>query len=476
MRNFIGRENDVLHLGKVWAQRRAQILALYGRRRVGKSELVRQFSKDKKALLFEGLEGIDTEGQIRHFLFQLSELYPGEPHLKDLRYQEWAPVFELLTRKIEKEKDLLLFFDELPWMASGRTHLVSQIKFFWDKHWKYHPHLLFIVCGSVTSWMIKNVIRSRALYGRLSDSFLLEPLKPEDVSTFIGKKRGKKEVLEYLLCFGGIPRYLEEFDFNQSIQINIQKKCFLKSGFFFEEAEKIFYSQFQEARLYRNIVKKIRKTSLSLEEIAHALDMASGGGLKLYVNNLMHANILSCLYPIRDFKVSKTPLYFLSDEFLYFHQTFIANARDEILHSERGASFEKLTTGKWAGFLGYAFEKFCLKHRYRIADILGFGPKVIGCGPLCFRKHGEAGKGYQYDLVFIRKDNVVTFCEMKYRQEPVGAEVIREVEEKLRRTTLPKGWSHEKILIVNQAPSLELEKSGYFNRILTADELIHKTI
>lgn len=472
MRNFIGRQNDIERFEKLWKQTKTQIVSLYGRRRVGKSELIRHVSLNKKALLFEALEDEDTPTQIKHFLFQLSEYYQ-EPHLKDLNYQNWAPVFTLLSKKMEQEKDLLLFFDELPWMASGRTHLISQLKFFWDKYWKYHPHLLFIVCGSVTSWMVKNVIRSKALYGRLSDSFLLAPLKPEEVSEFIGKKRGQKEVLEYLLCFGGIPRYLEEFDFNQSIQINIEKKCFQKSGFFFGEAEKIFYSQFQEAQLYRQIVKKLQKQTLSLEEIATTLNISSGGGLKQYIDNLIDSGILASLYPIRDFKVSRTPVYFLSDEFLYFHQTFMVNAKDEITHSERGASFEKLTAGKWAGFLGYAFEKFCLKHRYRIADTLGFGPKVIGCGPLCFRKQGESGKGYQYDLVFIRKDNVVTFCEMKYRQEPMGTEVIRDMEEKIKRTALPRGWSYEKVLITNQSPSKELEKSGYFNHILTAETLIH---
>lgn len=466
MRNFIGRHDYLTQFETVWKEGQTRLVAVYGRRRVGKTELIRVFSSGKQALLFEALEGEDTRSQIKHFLNQLARLL-GEPYLADLAYNDWFPVFELLTQKIKIRPHLIICFDELSWMAAGRSKLVAQIKFFWDNHWKQHPHLLIILCGSVASWMIKHVIRSKALYGRISSQILLKPLKPFEVAEYVGRKRGLREILEYLLIFGGIPKYLEELDFNRSIQLNIEQTCFRKSGFFFEEADKIFYNQFQEVQNYKKIIQLLIQRPLNLKVISKKLHMQSSGGLKAYLDNLMAAELVDKTAEIAaDFLVKKSFRYFVVDEFLRFHDHFIRPHQQEIRQAGQ-ISFAKLTANRWFPFMGLAFEKFCIKYRYLIAEILGIEDKTTACAPVLSQKKD----GYQFDLVFLRNDATVTLCEIKYLGDRPSTKLIGEFDEKIKKTDL-RDQTLERVLITNLSPSPSLAESGYFHRILSADEII----
>ncbi len=466
MRIFIGRKDESKQLETLWFAKQTKLISFYGRRRVGKTRLIKTFCENKPHLYFEGLEDGDTQTQVAHFLNQLAQQLK-EPHLKDLSYTDWPPVFELLFQKISAQKNMILVFDEFPWMASGRVKLVSFLKHYWDKSFKEHPHLLIILCGSAASWMLKNIVRSNALYGRTSENILVAPLDPREVREFVGKKRGQKEVLEYLMCFGGIPRYLEEFDFNDSLQLNIERTCFERSGFFIHEAEKIFYSQFKEIRIYQQICKLLMEGPLSLHEISTKLKIPSGGGLKQYLKNLEAAVIIESSMPIKDFKPGKNPLYYLTDEFIRFDHYFIQPHLELILKSKIKNLFLRITAGKWPIFLGLAFERFCFKNRYLLAQQLGFEDKVVACGPV----FGREKKGYQYDLVFLRNDGVISLCEMKYQNSPLGPSLIAEMESKLKRSSFPKNTTIEKILISNQDPSNALEESRYFHKILNISDI-----
>lgn len=466
MRNFIGRHQHIKNLESIWAKNTSQIACLYGRRRVGKSKLVEIFTQSKPAFSFEALEGENTKNQIQHFLQQLA-MQCDEPHLAHLKYTDWNPVFELFTKKLFEKKKVVVFLDELPWMASGQTKLISLIKYYWDTQWKKHPHLFLILCGSLASFMVRNVVRSKALYGRISHSFLLEPLTPQEVIQFIGSQRGKKEALEYILCFGGIPKYLEEFDFNHSLQINIDKTCFRNSGFFTEEGDKIFYSQFRETKTYKHITEFVTAQPRSISEIAKKLKISNGGGLKQYLENLEMASIIESIPNIKNFVVGKTNRYVLTDEFLRFYASFIQPHQKEIQKNQATSKFEKFTANRFANFLGLAFERFCLKNAYTLAHLMEFENKVIGCGNIFNTK----ALGYQYDLVYIRSDSVITLCEIKYTTQPVGTNIIGDMEKKIKNTLFPKDVTIEKVLICNQPPMKAVVESRYFHKILTAQDI-----
>lgn len=468
VRTFIGRKDYLDQFRSLWSLRQTRLISVYGRRRIGKTAILHKFAEGKKAFLFEAIEGEDTPAQIRHFLEQLSR-FVSEPHLKDLIYKDWPPVFELFTEIINREKSLVVAFDELPWMAAGRSKLISLIKYYWDNRWKQHPHLLFILCGSMASWMIKNCVRATALYGRISENILVEPLKPFEVCEFISTKRGRREALEYYLCYGGIPRYLEEFDFNKSIQLNIENTSFSPSGFFVEEADKIFYNQFKETGIYKKIVNYLFNKPLSLQQISDKIKIPSGGGLKLYLDNLAVAGLVDKKPELKSFKLVKNQAYFITDEFLHFYQQFIKPNLSEIKLSGRLNKFEKITRNKWEGFLGFAFERFCLKQRYVIAELLGFGDKVDACGSILNKEQG----GFQFDLVFVRRDNTITLCEVKYLSSPPLTQLIKDFEGKISRAGLSNGKTLERVLICSCPPSRALADSGYFHHILLAEDIMN---
>ena len=166
---FIGRKNELKLLEDAYATNKSCLAVIYGRRRIGKSSLVRQFSLNKPYFFsFEAVENEDTEGQIQHFTSLLKEQV-NDSSLSNIKFKNWRDVFTYLTDKLIKrrsKKKLVIFLDEFQWMAAGRNKLVSLVKYFWDNRWKYN-HVMLILCGSVASFMVKRVLTSKALYGQL---------------------------------------------------------------------------------------------------------------------------------------------------------------------------------------------------------------------------------------------------------------------------------------------------------------------
>ena len=213
---FVGRKNELKILNDAYRSGKSQLVVIYGRRRIGKSSLVKEFSKDKHQFFsFEAIEGEGTPIQIRHFTAQLKKQY-DDPILENARFSSWESVFSYLTDRIINRKTAkIIFLDELSWMAAGRSRLVSLLKFYWDNHWK-GKKVMLILCGSVASFMVKKVLRSKALYGRITLDLLLKGLLAEDAYALIGRKRSREEALKYLLVFGGVPKYLEDINPNRS--------------------------------------------------------------------------------------------------------------------------------------------------------------------------------------------------------------------------------------------------------------------
>ena len=299
-RMFAGRTEELSALEAAYASHKSELVVVYGRRRVGKSSLVSRFCEGKpEHLTFEAIEGEQTRGQIAHFAGTLRE-QTRDPLLADVAFKSWDNVFAYLTERIvnaaSRKTKLILFIDELPWMAAGRGKLVGLLKYYWDNHWKAR-NVMLILCGSVASFMVKRVIKSKALYGRITLEMLLLGLQPHEATALFRKKRSNEEILRYLLIFGGIPKYLEEIDLNRSFNQNLNRLCFSKTSPMRREIERIFYSQFRESGVYLKIVGLLNNRICSMDEISSRLSISSGGGLKLYLNNLEDAEIIRSFVP-----------------------------------------------------------------------------------------------------------------------------------------------------------------------------------
>ncbi|MGK5089325.1 hypothetical protein WDW86_17375 [Bdellovibrionota bacterium FG-2] len=182
------------------------------------------------------------------------------------------------------------------------------------------------------------------------------PLQPPEVAQFIGKVRGEHEILQYLLCFGGVPRYLEEFDFKKSIHWNIERTCLSKSGFFYDEADKIFYNQFHETQVYKKIFHSLFKNGpASLDVLAKQAKQPTGGGFKTYLDNLQSAGIIDATFPIHNWKVAKQARYRLADEFWTFDGKILASIRMRLRSAPGAHAFQKWIAPQWDCLFGLCF-------------------------------------------------------------------------------------------------------------------------
>lgn len=463
---LVGREEELKTLTQLEKSQKAELLVLYGRRRIGKSSLVQHFCKGKNALLFEAIEGASTKAQIEHFTVQLRSQI-RDPLLEGVEFSDWNALFGYLTLYLERQKGkVILFFDELQWQAAGQTKLVGLLKYVWDNHWKKHAPFL-ILCGSIGSFMVRNVLRSKALYGRATAEMHLRGLSFAAAQAMLRGMRSDDEVLRYLLVFGGIPKYLEEIDPRKSFAQNMNRLCFSRDGVMVSEIDRIFASQFRGTSTYKRIVSELLSGPKRLKDISEALDMCSSGGVKEYLDNLILADLVDVSVPLGRTESSKSKSYRISDEFLCFYTKFILPNLKLIRQETSGDLFARLSAKSLEPWLGLAFERFCLKNAGLLARTMGFGDHVVDWGSVTSRE----GAGFQIDLAFSRNDKVITLCEIKYWLEPVDASVIASMERKCALFKAARNVTVERALITAHGVEDSLQKAGYFHHIVTLNDL-----
>ena len=467
---FVGRKNELKLFNDAYRSKKDELIVLYGRRRIGKSSLVKCFAEKKKFYYeFEALEGETTHGQINHFSQQLKKQI-DDPILDSVRFSNWEQVFTYLTEKIIKRKTRakkILFLDELPWMAAGRIRLVSLLKYYWDNHWK-GKHVMLILCGSVASFMVKKVLHSNALYGRTTIEILLKGFSAEEAAYFLSKKRSREETLNYQLVFGGVPKYLEQINPNQSFNQNMNTLCFSPHGIMLKEVERIFYSQFREPRTYLKIINLLKNGIFSLGEISSRTKIPSGGGLKQYLKNLERAEMIRSFVPFDRSGNSKFKKYTLADEFLVFFFKYIEPNLRVIKESSSRRLFETLTQNSFDIWLGFAFERFCLKHAGMLAVVMDFADDLLLASPY-FKRNDER---FQIDLLYKRSDRVITVCEIKHQNIKIGTHIIPEMQRKCALLKVPRGYAFEKALISLYGPDNSLKDTGYFHHFVTLDDIL----
>ncbi|OFZ78491.1 MAG: hypothetical protein A2583_05375 [Bdellovibrionales bacterium RIFOXYD1_FULL_53_11] len=462
---FIGRRSELESLEAAYHKSGGRLVAVYGRRRIGKSAIAKKFCTGKSALVFEALEKKPTSQQIGHFTSQLKTQI-DDPLLKQLQFASWQEVFGFLTEYLRRKSGkTVVFFDELPWMAVGRTGLVSLLKFYWDNHWK-NLDVMLILCGSINSFMVKNVIRSKALYGRFSLEMKIDEFSPKEVHLMLGRKRSKDEALKYLMTLGGVPKYLEEVNTSRSFSQNMNEILFTKHGAMINEIDRIFYSQFKEPQNYRRIAKVLSSGPLSMDGISRKTGMSSGGGLAYYLENLELAGFIGIHAPFDRGPDSRLRKYKLVDAYLLFYFKYIEPNMRVIRDNARTDLFRTLVEPVWKPWTGIAFENMCLKNHVAISSALGFEGEVVWFGP--YWERGE--KGFQIDLLFRRADKVLTLCELKYSDKPLGPEIIPEVERKCQLIRVPRGFTLERAVIAPYGITAEVEKSGYFHHVMTLED------
>ena len=468
--HFVGREAQIRSLRSFFERPpKSKITAVHGRRRIGKTRLVREAYSDARLLSFEGLEGAGSEEQRKHFRNTLYRHSGLESH-RIASARDWTDLLLLLAEYV-KQEPCVLFFDEFPWMAAGRRELVSKLKYVWDQVLAQEACVHLVLCGSVSSFLVNKVIQSRALYGRIDEVIELGPLGFHEVAPGFFGRRSVLEALEYYLAFGGVPKYLELHDDRRSIPLNLSDLCFRPGAYFLDELDRLFVSHFGKVRHYRDIVEFLAHRGFATRsQIGGHLGLDSGGRLSELMDDLCLAGFVEPYSPVHNPTSTYLRRYRIRDPFLRFYFRFIGPVRDRISRSMDGVPLHKsLPHARYGVFKGLAFEHFCSQHAGLIARKLGFSAIAYEHG--AWSRKGDLATGAQVDLLFRRADRVSTVCEVKFRGH-VGREVIEEVERKVAALSGFPRHAVEKVLISALPPTADLREEGYFTRIITADDLL----
>ena len=439
---FIGRENEIKALDKSLHSARSELVAVYGRRRVGKTFLVHTVLGSVIDFEFSGMYQVSGKEQRKQFLRILERL----ARHRQPNPASWFELFDQLKDYLlSLNKDqVVIFLDELPWMDTPKSNFFSAFSRFWNEWAKESVKLKLYVCGSATTWMIDKLIGDKGgLYGRISRSIYLAPFSLRECEEYLNKVKemnyDRNQILSVYMIMGGIPYYLDMLDSELPLSVNIDRMFFAENAPLKTEFDFLFRSLFKESMNYRRVIEVLagKLAGMTREEIAKTSHL-TGGELSLILKNLN-----SCDF-IRSYtepgKKERGRLYQLTDMFSLFYLRFVQshNGQDRKYWTNLGQSGVKYA------WLGYAFEQVCLHHIEQIKVSLGISGILSNvyawsCRPFT-DKNGNEWNGGQIDLIIDRSDGVMNLCEMKYTSdefviEKEYAETIRKRTALFRRVT-----------------------------------------
>lgn len=474
---FIGRQKELKQLLHMSKKQKASFIVVKGRRRVGKSRLIDEFSKTfEQYYKFEGLApepDVTPRDQLEEFCRQLSRQFKA-PLAK---YDDWSDAFWAVGERVQTGK-ILLFFDEISWMSDGSTTFLAKIKSFWDNLLTNNQQLVFIVCSSASGWIEKNLLSSMAFVGRVSLTVTLEELTLLECNAFWQKNIAAYEKLKVLSVTGGIPRYLEEIDPTQSAEENIKQLCFTKGALLVNEFKRIFSDLFlRESPFYESIVNALSTGPKEQIEIKKALQKKHGhekyGRISEYLWELEEAGFIRREYTwdINTGEESKFSKYRLQDNYLRFYLKYLKKNINKI---KRDAfSLQSLTAlPQWNGMMGFQFENLVLNNRPLIQEALSIQPQDIVNDNAFFQRKNVRIPGCQIDYMIQTRFNSLYVCEIKFSKHKIGMNVIDEVQSKLDKLIFPRGFSCRPVLIHVNGVTSDVEDSGYFSNIIDMSDFM----
>lgn len=414
-KNIIGRKEEIRELEELYHSGRSEFVVIYGRRRVGKTFLVRELFEDNFAFYHTGLSPLEAG---KHGLRnqQLQSFYASlirYGSTATMQPENWIEAFEMLISLLEskgKEKRLVVFIDEMPWMDTPRSMFVTALEHFWNGWASGQHHLMLIVCGSATSWLSDKLINNHGgLYNRTTYEIKLSPFTLCECEEFFrsrGIELSRYDQLQCYMIFGGIPYYLSLLQRGRSLAQNIDRLCFQRNGKLVLEFHRLFSSLFTNPDECIQIVRLLSKKRLGFrrKEIAATAQLPYGGGLTNTLQALAVSDFITSYIP---YGASSREVYYrLQDSFSLFYLHFM-----EQQHTSETFWSENLRSPRLTAWRGFSFETVCFAHLRQIKQALGITGVHTEVSPWLGKS--DEGKA-QIDMLIDRADQVVNVCEMKY--------------------------------------------------------------
>ena len=415
MEKITGRIDEIKTLQGALRSKHAELIAIYGRRRVGKTFLVHNYYQKQLAFELTGMYSGTLKEQLQQFSKSFEKATKSPLSVK--APENWIKAFNALEIYLDtknKKEKWVIFLDEFPWLDGRKSGFLSAFEHFWNTWASRQPNAIVIICGSAASWMIKNIVNNKGgLHNRITQKIRLLPFTLTETEQFLKSQKIKLDryqILQIYMAFGGIPQYLKNIQRGKSASQVIEKTCFSKDGLLTGEFNNLYSSLFEIADNHLKVVRALAKTTkgLTRQEIIDTCKLSSGGRTTEMLEELEESGFIKSMPSFE--KNSNDGIFRLIDEYSIFYLKFMDKT-----NAEGKDIWGKISSGlSYKIWCGMAFEAVCLKHVDLIKKGLEITVKTQESTWRHLPKKGEKDTGAQIDLVIDRDDKSINLCEMKF--------------------------------------------------------------
>jgi uncharacterized protein len=414
---IVGRKKELNMLATALKGSEAELIAVTGRRRIGKTFLITNAYQSNFAFEMIGVQNGALSTQLQNFTDQLTVFSNNTLPIQTPK--SWAEAFKLLRQYLQNslsDEKKVLFFDELPWLAQPKSSFLEAFAYFWNS-WASRQNIVVVICGSAASWMIQQVVNDTGgLHNRITKHLHLEPFTLAETEAFLQSRAvflDRYQIVQIYMAMGGVPHYLKEISAEKSAIQNIDAICFTKNGLLQDEFHRLYASLFAQSDNHVTIVRTLaqKKQGMTRNELVEKSKIPNGGGLTKTLEELQQSGFISEYLPFD--KKKKEKIYRLTDEYSLFYLQFIAH------HPPQGANiWQHLSqTNTYKSWSGYAFESICIKHIENIKTALSIGG-IYSTVASFYSKGTTAQEGVQIDMLLDRNDHIINLFEIKFYNKP----------------------------------------------------------
>lgn len=469
---FFGRDQELSRLAELASKKSASLVVIKGRRRIGKSRLTDELARRLPGYTSVHFQALPPSAKLtpvqerEDFAQQMAR----QLHIPPPRADDWNTLLWTLADRTTQGRYLVIL-DEINWMGLGDPTFLGKLKNAWDLHFSRNPRLILILSGSMSSWIVRNILHHTGFVGRVSLDITLSELPLPLCALFWGEERHRVtpyEKLRLLAVTGGIPRYLEEINPAIPADTNIQRMCFSREGLLFNEFDNIFTDLFSRRnRTYRRLVTSLVEGPLDLNGVYHALRSVKTGKISDYAEDLVQTGLISRdhTWNLKTGDESKLSRLRLSDNYMRFYLKFIEPNRRRI---------ERRTLSRLPNIdsiLGLQFENLVLKNRHCVFQRLGIDPNEVIYDNPYFQRKTQRQRGCQIDYLIQTRDRTLYICEIKFSKSVPGS-VVADMAEKINRLSIPRNMSCRPVLIYAGMISPALVDSEYFTTKIDFGEFL----
>ena len=424
MNNIVGRKKEIELLQRIVESGEPEFVAVYGRRRVGKTFLIKEFFNNKFTFYFSGSENSAMKTQLENFQIAFQNYFNTTIPIP----KNWTIAFEMLRKEISRSRKRgrkVIFIDEMPWLATPGSNFIQAFEYWWNTYASSNPDILLIICGSSTSWILEKIIKNRGgLHNRVTRQISLQPFSLKECEDFSKKQKlliDRSQILDYYMIIGGVPYYWKQIDKSTGLPQNIDNLLFNKVGALKDEFTKLFNSLFKNSDKYIKLIITLgkKRMGLSRDEIVELSKFSDGGSITRMLDELEQCGFIRSYYAFG--KKKRDKIYQLIDLFSLFYLNFIFDKHN----NDENFWTNNFSTPKHNTWRGYAFEQLCLWHIPQIKNKLG----ILGVSTN-YSAWRSAKNTAQIDLVIDRNDHIINICEMKYSKDEYT--ITKEYSELLR--------------------------------------------